>query len=1380
MEHNGTMSMETDHADNTETTQDIAHGVKRPRDPSPVNENDTHETQVDGEKTYGVALRTLDIQGFRSFGPALDDVGHIDWMSPVTLIIGPNGTGKTTIIECLKFVLTGETPPNSNRGTAFIHDPKLNGNAEVRGQISLKFFGADNKDYVLTRTAQGSTTKNAKGQVDVKFKTLEASLSYFDGGKKVAVTHTVDQAGQTMQAIVGVSKPILNSVIFCHQEESDWPLDQGAKLKEKFDEIFSATKYIKALEAFRDLKKTDKLELKAAEVVRDTKRNYRNEAEVKQTELDAYKTDYATLNTSLDEQQKVFADLKGSHDVLLVRVEKVTKLEKDGEKLNSKIQQLTSQIADLEKRLGEEYAGTTEELEREMQDSKNAEQDKKLLLATEKKKGTELDKRLNELRKNHGRFVQNLGAMKAEADINSKTISERDTKIKDLAVANELKIYTEIEVFSAEQIQGFDSDYQQLINAEEDKLEQRKKDITNELDELTKRVIEKKSEQDTLTKTVTKLRKEIREKTQQTEDVTDKLNDMQTQSAKLDALGIKIDEQNERLSEAESAMDISQLKAKISEDMLQKTALGDRLKPLKAAVQQKEKQMTLHSQVEILQAQVTEKKENLERLRNKLQSFVDKMGGELRSEEMRTTLDTKLKEATRLCDGTKKSIGRLETEIAVKERDRTNVKNDLDANAGKIKDFENELERLAGIEKDIDAAQQNIEEEMKKWQSELAEWQGKSDVIKSLKTSLLRQRQDGKSCCPTCHRAFSSQSEATDLSEEFEHTLRDVPNQISAKQAKIAECVGRRDAIIAFLPEIKKIEKVKKQLADQEEKQKKLTSDILNLQKQKAELEATLSEAMDLHQFCTSSQPDVLKFDNSLTDFKKVERELNGLQSQLDQFGDPRSLEELKTERDQLEAELDRMAKSVDDTRESVAKQEAVINQIRDELNTLREQKMKITEKLQEKVALEQKLADLKTEVEKATAEADDLVQKEAPLKELIVTLGTQKTQARARLNAELNDKEQMVTALKDGQKELQRMYTKIKDYERKGNTEKLHTLQTDLDSLNEEIKNKEQERNERAEDLRKIENDLQGMKTRDQTLKDNKTLRDKREEIKTHQNTYVGIEEQLKVEEPVTLREEFKEVVSKKTACSDQINNLQGRKTELERSIRSKERELDVDHYKNARKHYAEAVVKCQVIDFAMKDVEKFYKALDYSVMKFHSNKMEEINRIIRELWQNTYQGHDIDYIEIRSDADENGIEGEKARRTYNYRVVMIKEDHALDMRGRCSAGQRVLACLIIRLALAEAFAMKCGVLALDEPTTNLDRDNIEHLAKSLSLLIRSREYAQLRHRFQLIIITHDAEFLNALNTAETGILVDRYYKIWKDKNGHSRLTNLPYNGHF
>lgn len=117
---------------------------------------------------------------------------------------------------------------------------------------------------------------------------------------------------------------------------------------------------------------------------------------------------------------------------------------------------------------------------------------------------------------------------------------------------------------------------------------------------------------------------------------------------------------------------------------------------------------------------------------------------------------------------------------------------------------------------------------------------------------------------------------------------------------------------------------------------------------------------------------------------------------------------------------------------------------------------------------------------------------------------------------------------------------------------------------------------------------------------------------------------------------------------------------------------------------------------------------------MKFHSYKMAEINRIIKEIWTSTYQGADIDTIEIR--ADHETTAGGVGGRSYNYRVVMVKSDTELDMRGRSSAGQRVLASLTIRLALAETFGQMCGVLALDEPTTNLDRENIESLANALA----------------------------------------------------------------
>ena len=72
-------------------------------------------------------LEKLQIQGFRSFSPdetkkqrivftRKDEFSGKDVSSPLTLILGQNGCGKTTIIECLRYVTTGDFPPGSYNG----------------------------------------------------------------------------------------------------------------------------------------------------------------------------------------------------------------------------------------------------------------------------------------------------------------------------------------------------------------------------------------------------------------------------------------------------------------------------------------------------------------------------------------------------------------------------------------------------------------------------------------------------------------------------------------------------------------------------------------------------------------------------------------------------------------------------------------------------------------------------------------------------------------------------------------------------------------------------------------------------------------------------------------------------------------------------------------------------------------------------------------------------------------------------------------------------------------------------------------------------------------------------------------------------------------
>jgi DNA repair protein RAD50 len=131
----------------------------------------------------------------------------------------------------------------------------------------------------------------------------------------------------------------------------------------------------------------------------------------------------------------------------------------------------------------------------------------------------------------------------------------------------------------------------------------------------------------------------------------------------------------------------------------------------------------------------------------------------------------------------------------------------------------------------------------------------------------------------------------------------------------------------------------------------------------------------------------------------------------------------------------------------------------------------------------------------------------------------------------------------------------------------------------------------------------------------------------------------------------------------------------------------------KDVDKRHADQLVMAVTTQMAAKDLDKYCKALDTALMRFHSEKVEEINKRIRELWQLIYRGGDIDRVELKAERG-TGV----SAHTYTYRVVMRKNLTELDMRGRCSAGQKVLASLVIRLALADTFSVNCGVLALDE----------------------------------------------------------------------------------
>lgn len=147
----------------------------------------------------------------------------------MTIIVGKNGCGKTTIIECLKYAITGAYPPGCGRsGTAFVHDAKAVGQTIVKANVKLRFTSRSSQGMVVVRSMEltQKKTKATFKQLDGVLRTMDP-----DTGEKVSMSHKCTELDKQIPQLLGVSRAILEHVIFCHQEDASWPLQEGAVLK---------------------------------------------------------------------------------------------------------------------------------------------------------------------------------------------------------------------------------------------------------------------------------------------------------------------------------------------------------------------------------------------------------------------------------------------------------------------------------------------------------------------------------------------------------------------------------------------------------------------------------------------------------------------------------------------------------------------------------------------------------------------------------------------------------------------------------------------------------------------------------------------------------------------------------------------------------------------------------------------------------------------------------------------------------------------------------------------------------------------------------------------------------------------------------------------
>lgn len=374
----------------------------------------------------------MSILGVRSFGIEDKDKQIITFFSPLTILVGPNGAGKTTIIECLKYICTGDFPPGT-KGNTFVHDPKVAQETDVRAQIRLQFRNV-NGELVAVQRSMLCTQKSKK----TEFKTLEGVITRTVHGEKVSISSKCAEIDREMISSLGVSKSVLNNVIFCHQEESNWPLSEGKALKQKFDEIFSATRYIKALETLRQVRQTQGQKVKECQ----TELKYLKQNKEKACEIRDQITSKEAQLTSSKEIVKSYENeldpLKSRLKEIEQNLSKIMRLDNEIKALDSRKRQMEKDNSELEQKMEKVFQGTDEQLNDLYHNHQRTVREKEKRLVDCQRELEKLNKESRLLNQEKSELLVEQGRLQLQADRHQEHIRARDSLIHSLATQLEL------------------------------------------------------------------------------------------------------------------------------------------------------------------------------------------------------------------------------------------------------------------------------------------------------------------------------------------------------------------------------------------------------------------------------------------------------------------------------------------------------------------------------------------------------------------------------------------------------------------------------------------------------------------------------------------------------------------------------------------------------------------------------------------------------------------------------------------------------------------------------------------------------------------------------------------------------------------------------
>ncbi|XP_078039403.1 DNA repair protein rad50 [Augochlora pura] len=1302
-------------------------------------------------------IRRLSLRGVRNFGDEREEA-IINFSRPLTLILGPNGTGKTTIIEALKYATCGEFPPNSERGKFFIHDPTLTMTSLVRAVVKAEIVDKVGNVITICRTLECSKITGTS-----KLKTLDSTLSRLSKGsdKVVSISNRCMDVDIELTSTMGVSKSILDYVIFCHQEDLSWPFNEGKKLKEKFDEIFDSTNYNKALEGILKHIKESTANLKLLQV--EEKSHSATVAQVKEKEQ-KLKDHKIRLKAAIEKVE----ELKHELEPLTQRIKNLEKIDtkyKDLQiqKKSKKTEYNLSkeQIERLQENIDEEFDGSMEKLVAEIHTYDEKLEEKVDTIKQLETRMRDIDK--TEIKISNLLATENVtsGSLKQQDKDHKKKISSRNRMLNEVLMAWQMDTVdsnvseTDVTVLT-KRLQG-------KILELEHKLEDKKRRRAKEENELQKQADIARSEYSKIESEKNMKDSEVVETRNEIYKIEIDLLQLEAAIKKLNSMESKVQTVKTKIEHLNETLNINTAK----EELIGKIKLRDETETKLNAVDEEItlllKQSSLQAELELHNNSLASKEKELLKLKDKYEKTIKNLMDikELKPIKLKDKLDKTQRELISQLESTKHEIQIKEIQSNTLETTLSHVESEL---YKKKKEIEADKEKVSLVCKYQDFNESVLSQSrlLKDLQDRRGIYAYQAVVYKDY----IKQLKETSPCCPLCHRSIEERQAVENLLKEMEVEMENYPNRLKKCESELKIQQEKYDKMLQLKPAIEKIirfeENEQENLMNNLEKSKselaKLQTSITELKNKKSDPE----ERLTLIQNITS---DIVLWDKCIDDITKHKQTIDSFQIRMINTGikSERSIEEAQKERDELKTLLKSIRCDIESLQSSINAQNEKMNNAREELNALHEEQLKLRADVQEVQQLKDKREILLCKKDLLAESVDDLKHKFTIAKDNL-TSEIEKLEKKRKENAENQEMDRKLLA--EGSRrltDLEKIQEEVDAFVYRKISEALENSENKIKRYENSIKDIRNEKSNSEATMNELKEQISRHEVRKRNLSDNLLLRKARENHKILKQQYSDLSNELNSINYSQIIEEWENIRNREEVLRRQRNISIGNQEELERVIEQSTAELQQEVYKKAHEEHRKKCIEITTLEEIISNFKVYSQALDRAVLEFHEERMASVNRIMKKLWKVVYTGSDTSSIEIRTDVTKSVGGG---KRSYTYKLVQTKHGHEIDMRGRCSAGQRVLASIIIRLALAETFCKDCGILALDEPTTNLDQENADSLANALASVVKLR--SQYQKNFQLIVISHDERFLFKLAELSEN---KGFHQLYRKNNGYSSI---------